>query len=218
MEIEAKYRVDDQRTFDDLLSLTALGPFQLAPAPAPEDQRNTYFDTADERLRTARYGLRVRDLGARRIATLKGEARVADGVYERDEWEVAIGGDDRPESWPPSEARDRALALLAGAPLIAILTIRTLRRHIHASRAGIVVAEISLDQGTISAGGREERFRELEIELIDTGTRADLDALAQLLRERYPLAPEERSKLVRGLALLDRRPLRHGSGLATTDD
>jgi hypothetical protein len=27
-----------------------------------------------------------------------------------------------------------------------------------------------------------------------------------LLRERYPLAPEERSKLARGLALLDGQP------------
>jgi inorganic triphosphatase YgiF len=206
MEIEAKFRVDDERTFADLLSLTAIGPFRLAPALDPEDQRNTYFDTADGRLRAARYGLRVRDLGTRRIATLKGDARVEGGVYERDEWEVAIGDDDRPESWPPSEARDRALALLAGAPLLPILTIRTLRRHIYVSRAGADVAEISLDDGTISAGGREQRFRELEIELLGETARADLDALVALLRERYALAPEERSKLARGLALLDRRP------------
>jgi inorganic triphosphatase YgiF len=203
MEIEAKYRVDGQRTFDDLLSLSALGPFRLAPTPNPEDQRNTYFDTADSRLRAARYGLRVRDLGARRIATLKGDARVVDGVYEREEWEVAIGDDDRPESWPPSEARERTLALLDGAPLLPILTIRTLRRHIYASRDGSDVAEISLDEGLISAGGREERLRELEIELLGTATRADLDNLVALLRGRYPLVPEERSKLARGLALLD---------------
>lgn len=202
MEIEAKYRVDDQHTFDDLLSLSALGLFHLAPAPDPEDQQNTYFDTPDGRLRAGHYGLRVRDLGARRIATLKGESRVEGGVYERDEWEVAIGEDDRPETWPPSEARDRTLKLLAGAPLIAILTIHTLRRHIYASRAGVDVAEISLDEGVISAGGREERFRELEIELKGVGGRADLDALVQLLHERYTLIPEERSKLARGLALL----------------
>ena len=205
MEIEAKYRVDDQRIFDDLLNLATLGSFRLAPAPDPEDQRNTYFDTADGRLRTARYGLRVRDLGARRIATLKGDARVADGIYEREEWEVAIGDDDRPESWPPSEARERALALLSGAPLIPILTIHTLRRHIYASRDGSAVAEISLDDGLISAGGREEPLRELEIELLGAATRADLDELVALLRERYQLIPEERSKLARGLALLNDR-------------
>ena len=58
MEIEAKYRVDHQHTFDDLLSLAALGPFHLAPAPDPEDQQNTYFDTPDGRLRAGHYGLR----------------------------------------------------------------------------------------------------------------------------------------------------------------
>jgi inorganic triphosphatase YgiF len=206
MEIEAKFRVDDQRTFDDLLSLTALGPFRLVPAPNPEDQHNIYFDTVDGRLRVARYGLRVRDLGARRIATLKGDAHVVDGVYEREEWEAPIGDDDRPEHWPPSEARERTLALLGGAQLIPILTIYTLRRHIYASRDGSDVAEISLDEGTISANGREEHLRELEIELLGMATRADLDELAALLRVRYPLAPEERSKLARGLALLDLPP------------
>jgi inorganic triphosphatase YgiF len=204
MEIEAKYRVDDQRIFDDLLSLTSLGPFRLAPAPDPEDQRNTYFDTVDGRLRAMRHGLRVRDLGARRIATLKSDTRVVDGVHERGEWEVEIGADDRPESWPPSEARERALALLGGAPVVPILTIHTLRRHIYASRDGEDVAEISLDDGLISAGGREEQLRELEVELRGPAMRADLDELVALLRERYPLVLEERSKLARGLALLDR--------------
>ena len=203
MEIEAKYRVDDQRIFDDLLSLAALGSFRLAPAPDPEDQRNTYFDTADGRLRTARYGLRVRDLGTRRIATLKGDARVVDGVYERDEWEVAIGDDDRPAAWPASEARERVLALLDGAPLQPLLTIRTTRQHVYALRDDVRIAELSLDAGTISAGGLTEAFRELEIELLD-GTRADFDALIELLRERLPLVAEDRSKLARGLALLDR--------------
>jgi len=206
MEIEAKFRVDDERTFADLLSQTALGPFRLTPAPDPEDQRNTYLDTADGRLRAAHYGLRVRDLGSRRIATLKGAARAQSGVYERDEWEVTIGDDDRPETWPPSEARDRTLALLAGAPLAPILTVRTLRRHIYAARDGAEIAEISLDEGTISAGGREERFRELEVELVGEAMRDDLDAIVAQLRARYRLVPEERSKLARGLALLGDQP------------
>jgi len=116
---------------------------------------------ADGRLRAARYGLRVRDLGARRIATLKSDARVADGVYEREEWEVAIGDDDRPETWPPGDVRDRTLALLGDRALQPILRIDTLRRHIFAERVGARVAELSLDEGTIRAGGSEARLREL---------------------------------------------------------
>jgi inorganic triphosphatase YgiF len=203
METEAKFRVEDDETFPRLMDLEAIGPFRLAAEPHVEDQRNVYFDTADRRLRAGQYGLRVRDLGDRRIATLKGAAQAKDGMYERDEWEVEIGDDDRPAAWPPSEARDRVLALLGGAVLQPILTIHTQRRHIFATREDARVAELSLDEGTISAGGREAHFRELEIELLKTGARADLDALVALLRQRFTLIPEDRSKLARGLALLD---------------
>jgi inorganic triphosphatase YgiF len=203
MEIEAKFRVDHEQIFQQLLVLSSIGPFQLDAEADAEDQHNVYFDTADRRLRAGQYGLRVRDLGGRRIATLKGAAQARDGMYERDEWEVEIGGDDRPSAWPPSEARDRALALLGGAEPLPILAIRTRRRHIIATRAGTRTAELSLDDGTIDAAGRTASFRELEIELLKEGTRADLDELAELLRARFELIPEDRSKLARGLALLD---------------
>lgn len=203
MEVEAKFRVDDDRTFPALLALGTLGPFRLAPVPQAEDQLNVYFDTADRRLRQARYGLRVRQIGPRRIATLKGAATVNDGMYERDEWEVDVGPSDDPADWPAGELRDRTLALLGGAPIAPTLSMRTQRRHIYAERNGAHIAELSLDEGDISAGGLAQHFRELEIELLDTGARADLDELVGLLRARFALAPEERSKLARGLALLD---------------
>lgn len=203
MEIEAKFRVDDEQTFAHLLALAAIGPFELIAAPEAEDQRNVYFDSADRRLRGGQYGLRVRDLGHRRIATLKGAAQARDGMYERDEWEIEIGDDDHPSAWPASEARDRTLALLAGAEPLPILSIHTRRRHVIALRDGTRVAELSLDTGAIDAGGRAASFRELEIELLKTGTRADLDKLVALLRARFTLTPEDRSKLERGLALLD---------------
>src|SRR5439155_4524197 len=202
LEIEAKFRVDDDRVFPQLLGLTTIGPFQLVPSPGAEEQRNRYFDTADGRLRNRRYGLRIRDLGDRRIATLKRGASAREGMYERDEWEVEVGDDDRPETWPAGETRDRVLALLDGAALQEILTIRTTRRHIYAEREDLRVAEISLDQGTISAGGLTEDFRELEIELLDDGARADFETLVAQLRQRFPVVPEDHSKLERGLALL----------------
>jgi triphosphatase len=202
MEIEAKFRVDDRQVFADLLGLTMLGGYRLSPAPDPEDQRNTYFDTADGQLKAGRYGLRIRDLGTRRIATLKSASRGTGALYERDEWEVEIGDDDQPAGWPASEARDRTLALLGGAPMLPTLSIRTLRRHIYVARGDADIAEISLDEGTISAGGREQPFRELEIELLGQATRADLDTIVELLCARFALFPEERSKLARGQALL----------------
>src|SRR5215207_2776347 len=177
MEIEAKFRIDDEQTFSQLLDLGTIGPFKIVAEPDAEDQRNVYFDTADRRLRSGQYGLRVRDLGNRRIATLKGATKASDGMYERDEWEIEIGDDDNPAAWPASEARDRTLALLDGAAPLPILAIRTRRLHSIALRNDTRVVELSLDTGTIDAGGRTANFRELEIELLQTGTRADLDAL-----------------------------------------
>ena len=203
MEIEAKFRVDDEQTFAQLLALDAIGPFELIAKPEAEEQQNVYFDTADRRLRAGQYGLRVRNLGSRRIATLKGAATSRDGMYERDEWEIEIGDDDNPAAWPASEARDRTLALLHGAEPLPILSIRTHRLHIIALRNSARVAELSLDTGTINAGDRTASFRELEIELLKTGARADLDELVALLRARFTLIAEDRSKLARGLALLD---------------
>ena len=203
MEIEAKFRIDDDQTFPTLLALSEIGPFTLSAGSTPEDQRNVYFDTADRRLRAAQYGLRVRTIDNRRVATLKGAAQVHDGMYERDEWEVEVGPSDDPATWPNGEVRERTLALVGNETLAPTLSMRTLRQHIYAMREHSRIAEMSLDEGDISAGGLTQHFRELEIELLADGSRTDLDTLVQLLRARFALQPEDRSKLARGLALLD---------------
>lgn len=202
MEIEAKFRIEDDQVFPALMELASLGPFKLAAEPHAEDQRNVYFDTADRRLRQAQYGLRVREIGARRIATLKGAAQVRDGVYERDEWEVDVDDDD-PHAWPDGEVRERVLDLIGDATLAPTLAIRTRRQHIYAEREGARIAELSLDEGDISAGALGQHFRELEIELLADRQRSELDQLVELLCERFTLIPEDHSKLARGLALLD---------------
>ena len=202
MEIEQKFRVDDPRIFDALRELQILGDYALQAEPAPEQQRNIYFDTPDGRLRAAQYGLRIRELEGRRIVTLKGPGAVHDGRHEREEYEVEIGDDDRPTSWPASPARDRTLALIGDQPLAPLLTVTTTRHHIIASLAGTNIAELSLDHGSIQAAGRSLPFRELEIELLEAGTTTDLDTLCTELVARFSLVPDDRSKLARGLELL----------------
>lgn len=199
-EIEAKFRVDDPQLFAVLLQTAQLGLYTLTPLPEPEQQHNTYFDTPDGRLGAQRYGLRIRDLGQRRIATLKGPNSVQHGVHTRAEWEADIGANDAPADWPAGELRERTLALLEGSAVVPILTIRTLRRHVLASRAGVLVAELSLDEGEMLAGTRTQPFRELEVERLPSGTLADFEALVDALRTRFALLPESRSKLERGLA------------------
>ena len=203
MEIEAKFRVVNRTIFASLRQLTTLGSFLLVHTPGTERQHNTYFDTADRRLTANRTTLRVRDLGSRRIATVKRSLNTQSGIHTRDEWEVDLDTGEHPADWPASAARDRALAALDGAPIFPLMTIRTSRQYSYASLAGAQVAEISLDEGVTMAGGRTVGFRELEVELLNQGTRADLDLLIEHLQARFVLIPESRGKKKRGLALLE---------------
>jgi inorganic triphosphatase YgiF len=203
MEIEAKFRVEQRALFTDLLRLTALGPFTLLPTPGIEYQHNTYFDTPDRRLAARHYSLRVRDLGRRRIGTLKHSLHNQAGIQTREEWEVELDADDDLYAWPASPAREQALAVLGGAAVLPLVTVHTQRQYMYALRAAEVLAEISLDEGTIAAGGQTLDFRELEVELLNGQPRAELDALIAQLQARYPLVPEPRGKKTRGLALLD---------------
>jgi triphosphatase len=204
MEIEAKFRVVNRAVFTSIRQLTTLGPFSLEHLSGTEPQHNTYFDTADRQLTARRTTLRVRDLGSRRVGTVKRSLSTQAGIHTRDEWEVELDAGEHPADWPASAARDQALAALDGAPIYPLMTIRTYRQYSYALLAGARVAEISFDEGAIVAGERAVGFRELEVELLPAGTRADLDVLAEHLQARFALIPESRGKKKRGLELLNR--------------
>jgi len=200
MEIEAKYAVSGA-DLETLATIRQLGGYTIAPTPAPELQENVYYDTADGRLTAARYGLRVRRTGEGALITLKGPADVGhDGVHRRAEFEFP-GADPDPRTWPDGVARDLALALTGGAPLLPRVVIRTERRVLQITRDGAPVAELCLDRGVMQSGPRERPFTEVEIELREAGTAADLSALARELATLVALTPEPRSKLERALTL-----------------
>lgn len=61
-------------------------------------------------------------------------------------------------------------------------------------------AELALDSGVLTGGGREQPLYECEVELKSGSTQA-MEAFAQALAEQYRLEPEPRSKFSRALAL-----------------
>jgi inorganic triphosphatase YgiF len=201
MEIEKKFHIHDRADFKALHALTTLGPYTLQHPAEPEQQHNTYYDTPDGALQKQRYGLRIRRTPGHAVATLKGSEEVQDGMFRRNEWELETD-DPHPASWPPGEARDAAQALLGNAPLRPLLDMHTSRHAIIAYRAGQAIAEISLDDVTIHAGGPQTAFVELEIEVLPAGSESDVQAIEEALRDHIALVPEDRSKLQRGLELL----------------
>jgi inorganic triphosphatase YgiF len=203
MEIEAKFRVADRQIFTQLLSLATLGCTTLMPHAAPEQQHTIYFDTPDEAFRARRASLRVRVVAGRRVATVKRSHGAVGGLHVRDEWETPIRAGVHPCYWPPSEARERAMAIVGQKPLVARVSVHTRRHCIDVYLRERCVAELCLDEGYIEAGGRIVGFRELEVELREAGTAAELDQLCAALTQRFLLEPEPRGKRARGIALLD---------------
>jgi triphosphatase len=221
LEIEAKYAIVGPLEPDALGDLS-VAPFMLRWLAA-ETHRDTILDTAERVVTGSHHGLRVRRWPDQTVVTLKGGGRFSDGIHEREELEVPLPHRDQanhkpkdkepdceeynPDHWP-APLRERVLSLVGNERLLPLFTVEVHRRTWSVERDGRVIGELAFDTGTITAGGRTEPIRELEVEIKEQGTRGDLEQLATCLQRQLPLAPEPRTKLQRGLALLDNAELK----------
>lgn len=163
--------------------------------------RNVYFDTAERDLAKRGMALRVREIGRKRIQTLKVPDGGALGLQTFRELEAELPSD------MPSLAKvgDRALAreLRQGVwprlqPVFHTDFERTSWRLPYRDSQ----IEVSLDRGRIRAGDREEPIHELEIEL-KGGDQVDLWGAAEELLDVVPFRLGHATKAARGYALAD---------------
>lgn len=171
---------------------------QGASEQAETDLTSIYFDTAEQRLREARLGLRVRWNGDRYVQTLKAEG---DGLLSRPEWEQEVSGPE-PD-----------LAALVDTPLHKVLRHKdelqplftaAVTRQTYLVERGSSRVEIALDNGRItapSAGDKATTICEVELELKE-GSADDLFALAHATAALVPLRLGVRSKAERGYSLV----------------
>ncbi len=168
--------------------------------------RAVYFDTADRDLAKRGMALRIRQVGRKRIQTLKaphinGASNGAIGLQSFREFEAEV------ESAEPNLTKigDRALA-------------RELRREIWPRLQPVFQTdfertswnipfrgsdiEVSWDRGGIIAGDRREAIHELELELKGGGSKALFGAAEELL-ETVPFRLGHATKAARGYALAD---------------
>jgi inorganic triphosphatase YgiF len=161
---------------------------------------STYFDTTDFRLQQNRAALRVRQIGARRIQTLKLAPKAEDGVRARHEWEREI---DRnvPDLRDIDDRHVRRLFRIDEAALrlepifVADITRSTVPLKIDGSDI-----ELAVDRGRIRSGRESIPVCEAEIEL-KSGNVESVYKLAQELARRVPASIEPLSKAERGYAL-----------------
>ena len=201
MEIEAKYRLLNPIDPDAVERLD-LAPYRLE-GHATHALADTLLDTPGRAITRAGWSVRLRRDGPRTFLTLKGPGRVQGAVHRREEHEAELRQPSLdPAAWPAAlQARVQALA--GGEPLAPLAAVQNQRRTWRVRLGQAEVGELALDEGIISAGGRQEPFRELELELMGQGSEADLPQLEARLRAALPLVPEPRSKLARALALLE---------------
>ncbi len=199
-EIELKLECEPA-ALDRLRRSRALSHLMKGKASA-KDLRSIYFDTEDFILMENGLALRVREVGATRIQTLKTRPQGDGPASDRGEWEAVLG----PESVGPdlnrlpADLRDRIRALAGEAQISPRLVsdIRRIARRLHTESGSEV--EFAIDSGTICANGRTLPINELELEL-KSGAPADLYRLALALADVAPLRVGMRSKAERGHAL-----------------
>jgi triphosphatase len=194
------------------LSLTPGVASRLAKHPLLTDARpirqrvvNTYYDTADQRLRRERVIVRHGRKGTTSLSSIRRESLPEGRPAGHGEWEL-VG---TPGELDFSQVKDGTLRHL-------LESVRTeLRPAFTASftRSAWLLApredvriELALDRGWIEAEGRRQAICEIRLELL-SGDVADLFSTASELQTDLSLHPQATSKLLRGYRILAEEPL-----------
>jgi triphosphatase len=164
---------------------------------------STYFDTDDFRLQRERAALRVRQIGTRRIQTLKLAPRAESGVRARREWEREVEG-DVPDLRDIDDRHIRKILDGDVRDRLAPIFVAEIKRSTMPLELDGSAIEFALDVGEIKTDCGSVPVCEAELEL-KSGRVESVYKLAQELNKRVPMTIEPLSKSERGYALLTNR-------------
>ena len=181
-------------------SRLAKHPLLTAAKPIRQRVVNTYYDTADQRLRRERVIVRHGRLGATALSSIRREAPSQGRQAGHGEWEL-VG---TPGELDFSQVKDGTLRHLLESVRAelrpAFTTSFTRSAWLLAPREDVRI-ELALDRGWIEAEGRRQAICEIRLELLSGGV-ADLFSTASELQADLSLHPEAASKLLRGYRIL----------------
>lgn len=204
-ESELKYLAADERPLLQLAAADRLGSATLGPSTTAQEL-DRYLDTADLRLAAARWACRLRSRDGRIVVSLKGPAEHAAGdpVHRRPELEGPVDSSLDPLRWPPSEARERVLAMAEGEPLAERFRLEQERTERSVSLAELEIGTLSLDRVRVLRGEAEVgRLLVVELEFgPSAGAAPDAQRLASALAQLAGLSPDPFSKFERAVAML----------------
>jgi CHAD domain-containing protein len=202
VEIEAKFSLTGA-DFDRLLAAAQIAEYSIGDSKTVR-VRDTYLDTAQQRLLAAGYACRRRSKEGRSelLITLKGMGDTDGAIHRREELETLLEADQPPVAWPAGAARDRVLQVVGDATLQPVADVHQTRMTKEVVQGERQVAELSLDEWTLVGAGEAQTFFEAEVELLPLGTEEDLSAIVAYMEREWALVPETESKFERALGLL----------------
>lgn len=199
MEKEVKLRMLRSQTKDELLKSSVLLNLN-GSKPKRVILDATYYDTTDHELLNSGFAYRVRKEGRKWIATLKDEGTFLGGLHERQEWNAGQKNSEPDLEVFKESGLVKVWKNLNGKNLTPLFKVKTERTIQELTLEDGTQVELALDFGTISWEEKEETLQEIELELI-SGSTVSLIQLAAALAKEWGLAPERRSKYLRGLHL-----------------
>ena len=206
IEVEAKFLSPRRISAASITSFLALIGLRVE-WQEPQRQRDIYWDTFAGELLQKGAALRVRCADENFTATFKGPRSSTEQLFVRPEaeWPLTAQESDafqHHDDWLPQ----LPLELLRDFPgdprrLERVLTVETLRHKAVVSDSQGFRAELALDVVTFMKGHNQAKHGEIELEL-KAGSSAQLERIAEALRQRFGLEPSVGSKFEVGMKLV----------------
>ena len=202
MEVEYKWDLTDAGGLAALDAAEKLSPYIRGSKDIA--MHATYYDTVDGDVLALRGGLRRREENGLSVCSLKLEVEVSDGKATREEYEVACD-DIRQALLPEAGASRDVCEMLAGKELKVNCETEFDRRAFSLAvgaqgAADAFEAELAFDEGVLRRDGREQEFREMELEHKD-GSLDAFNAFALDIQDTAHLTPQPLSKLARAMSV-----------------
>ncbi len=204
MEVEYKWDLTDAGGLAALDAAEKLSPYIRGSKDIA--MHATYYDTVDGDVLALRGGLRRREENGLSVCSLKLEVEVSDGKATREEYEVACDDIRQAlELLPEAGAPRDVCEMLAGKELKVNCETEFDRRAFSLAvgaqgAADAFEAELAFDEGVLRRDGREQDFREMELEHKD-GSLDAFNAFALDIQDTAHLTPQPLSKLARAMSV-----------------
>ena len=169
MEIESKFLVLDQASFQAIEKLSQIGDYSFSDTEI-QFMDDTFFDTEDKAIMAAGYYLRVRKIlgKAPHWVTIKSLGGFEEGVHRREEYVCSLKEGVSILECPDLRMRNRIFEFTAGMKLAPLLSLKQKRLVRQVKLGEKHIAELSLDRVNLNSETQESETQDSETQESET--------------------------------------------------